>query len=143
MSVLIDTGVVYAFLNYRDQRHRDAVGLVDRIAKREFGAPFVTDHVVDELLTLVRARTRSKRLEDAARRFLPMPDPQVRGLTALSLGGAVLDKAWLVYDRYRDQRISFTDATLVATLRELNIDKLATFDARLPAIVPTAGGSGA
>lgn len=138
MTVLMDTGLIYGFLNRQDAHHDEAKDLVHRIAKSQFGRAFVTDHVVDELLTLVRARTRSQALEAAARRFLPLPVPQIRGMACVSLGGAVLDKAWDVFDRYRDQRLSFTDATLVVTLRELNIDRLATFDTRLEKIVTSA-----
>ncbi|HEX9709421.1 MAG TPA: PIN domain-containing protein [Candidatus Thermoplasmatota archaeon] len=138
MTVLLDTGLIYAFLNREDANHREAKDLVHRIGRRAFGAPFVTDHVVDELFTLVRARTRSPQLEAAARRFLPLPDPQVHGLVPLSLGGAALRKAWEVFDRYRDQRISFTDATLIVTLKELHMDMLATFDDRLRKLVPCA-----
>jgi predicted nucleic acid-binding protein len=138
MTVLIDTGVMFAFLNARDARHRDAADLVDRIATREFGAPFVTDHVVDELFTLIRVRTKSPALERAARRLLPMPDPGLKGLAALSLGGAILQPAWEIFDGYRDQKISYTDASLIATMRELRVDYLATFDTRLQKLVPTA-----
>lgn len=136
MTVLLDTGVVFAFLNADDVRHSEAVELVTRIARRDFGQPFVTDHVVDELFILTRSRTRSAELEQSLWRFLPLPTPTLRGLTAVSLGVAVLEPTWEVFRRFRDQRLSFTDASLIVTVRELGFDRLATFDHRLARLVP-------
>jgi predicted nucleic acid-binding protein len=138
MSVLFDTGVLYAFLNDDDPLHDRAVALMERIQAKEFGAPFVTDLVVAELFNLIRARRGPLRLERAARRLLPMPQTALPGLSPISLGTAVLERAWATFERYRDQGLSFTDATLVVTLQELRIDALATFDGRLAAIVPVA-----
>lgn len=138
MTVLLDTGVVFAFLNEDDVRHGDAFDLVSRIARREFGQPFVTDHVIDELFVLVRSRTRSSELEESLRRFLPLPSPALRGLVAVSLGVAVLEPAWHAFRQFRDQGLSFTDASLLVTLRELKLDRLATFDRRLARLVPQA-----
>lgn len=138
MTVLLDTGVVFAFLNADDERHATAVELVSRIARREFGQPFVTDHVIDELFVLVRVRTRSAALEESLRRFLPLPSPALRDLKALSLGTSVLEPTWEVFRRYRDQHLSFTDASLIVSLRELRIDRLATFDRRLARLIPRA-----
>lgn len=136
MSVLLDTGVVFAFLNVDDELHRPAVEIVSRVGRREFGQPFVTDHVIDELFTLVRARTRSVALEESLRDFLPLPIPALRGLTAVSLGTALLGPCWEMFRRHRDQRLSFTDASLMVALRELKLDRLATFDQRLARLVP-------
>lgn len=138
MTVLFDTGVVFAFLNADDARHNDAVQLVTRIAHREFGAPLISDHAVDELFVLVRVRTGSCQLEEAARRFLPLPTPLLRGLSIVSLGTSLIAPAWEVFRRYREQRLSFTDAGLIVTMQELRIDRLATFDRRLSRLVPVA-----
>jgi predicted nucleic acid-binding protein len=138
MSVLLDTGAIFAYLNREDARHREARGLMLRIARKEFGAPFVTDHVIDELFVLIRARTRSAALEDAAKRWLPLPDPVLKGLSVVSLGTEVLEPAWEVFRKYRDQGISFTDASLVVTLREMGIERLATLDSRLGKLAPRA-----
>ncbi len=138
MSVLLDTGVLFAFHHLEDSRHADALALMSRVANKEFGAPFVSDLVVAELFTLIRARTRSAALEEAARRLLPMPNPSLRGLTMVSMGSSIVGRSWEEFERYRDRQISFTDATLIATLKELRIDSLATFDGKLRAIVPTA-----
>jgi predicted nucleic acid-binding protein len=138
MTVLLDTGVVFAFLHANDARHGEAVDLISRTAQKEFGQPFVTDHVIDELFLLARVRTRSAALEESLRRFLPMPSPALRGLAAVSLGTSFLQPTWEVFRQYRDLGLSFTDASLIVTLREMKFDQLATFDDRLGHIVRRA-----
>jgi predicted nucleic acid-binding protein len=138
MTILLDTGVVFAFLYANDERHGEAFDLMSRIARKEFGQPYVTDHVIDELFVLARTRARSDDLEESLRRFLPLPKPALPGLAAVSLGTAHLLPTWEEYRRYRDQRLSFTDASLIVTLRELKLDWLATFDQRLARLIPHA-----
>jgi predicted nucleic acid-binding protein len=138
MSVLLDSGFIFAFLNADDAGHDEADGLMARIAAKEFGAPFVSDHVVDELFTLIRGRTGSTELEEAAHRFLPLPSPALKGLTMVSLGPELLSPSWEVFRRFRDQRLSFTDAGLIVTMREMGIERLATLDRRLCKLVPCA-----
>lgn len=137
MSVLLDTGLIFAYLNRQDARHSEAKELIERIARKEFGQPFVTDHVIDELFVLIRVRTGSSTLEDSARRLLPMPAPALKGLASISLGTTLLIPAWEVFHKYRDQGISFTDASLIVTMRERSIGRLATFDDRLRKLVAT------
>jgi uncharacterized protein len=138
MSILLDTGFLFAFLDEDDEHHDKAFALMDRIQAKEFGAPFVTDLVVAELFSLIRARRRGPKWEEAARRLLPLPSPDLRGLTIISLGASATERTWEAFERYRDQRISFTDANLIVTLSELRIDALATYDAKLAGITPTA-----
>jgi predicted nucleic acid-binding protein len=138
MSVLLDTGLIFAYLNRQDAGHREARALMLRIARKEFGAPFVSDHVIDELFVLIRVRTGSAALEEAAHRFLPLPSPALKGLAAVSLGTGLLGPTWEVFRKYRDQGISFTDASLIVTMREMGIERLATLDSRLGKLVPFA-----
>ncbi len=138
MTILRKTGAVFAILHADAARHDDAVALVSRIARRVFGPPFVTDHVIEALYIRTRSRTNSSPLEQALGRFLPRPTPALRGWTAVSLGTTVLEPTWEEFRPYRDQRLSFTDASLMATRKELNLDRLATFDRQLARLVPHA-----
>lgn len=138
MGVLLDSGFIFAFLNADDAGHEEADRVMSRVAAKEFGAPFVSDLVVDELFTLIRGRTGSAALEEAARRFLPLPSPALRGLAVVSFGPELLVPAWEVFRQFRDQPLSFTDAALVVTMRDLGIERLATLDRRLCRLVPCA-----
>lgn len=128
MTILLDTGFVFAFLNQQDESHREAVALVARIARREWGTPIITEFVIAELLSLIRARTGSAVVEQAARAFLPLPTSTLRGLMLAPIGGALLGKTWETFEKYRDQKVSFTDASLLVAMREMRAERIATFD---------------
>jgi len=138
VTVLLDTGLIFAHLHREDARHEEARRLLRKVGRKEFGAPFVTDHVIDELFILVRSRTGSGALEEATKRWLPLPVPALVGLRAISLGTELLKPAWEVFRRHRDQHLSFTDAALIVTMRERGIHRLATLDSRLRKLVPCA-----
>ncbi|MBI4392453.1 MAG: type II toxin-antitoxin system VapC family toxin [Euryarchaeota archaeon] len=128
MSLLIDTGVLFAFLNNDDARHGQAVGAIERIARGEWGTPLVSDYVVDELFTLIRARTGNPDLETAAKRLLPFPKPMLPRLQLVPVGPRHLDATLALFLRHRTRRLSFTDASILALMPELGIETLATFD---------------
>ena len=135
MSVILDTGFIFGFLNKDDVRHTEAKTCLKQIVKGEFGQVYTSDYVVDELFTLIRARTRNEKLEEAARRFLPLPEPVMGGLILLSVAPRHLQAT---LDAFRSHRsLSFTDASHLALLDAYDIDRLATFDEDLASLVPS------
>lgn len=136
MSVLLDTGVIYAYLNKQDPRHDDALEVLRRIASGEMGSPVVSDHVVDELFTLIRRRRQSAEVEQAARRFLPLDGPSRLRLRIVMVGPSGLVPAAKLYRRHHDRRLSFTDATHLVLMQRLSMDRLATFDGGFRGLVP-------
>ncbi len=134
MSVLLDTGVLFAFLNADDERHADARRIIAAIAEGRHGSPYVSDHVVNELFTLIRAKTRNPHLETAAKRLLPLPQPELPNLRIVSLGHERIPDLVAAFERGRDLGITFTDASHLVLMETLGIDYLATFDRRLQAL---------
>jgi len=138
MSIILDTGFIVAHLNTRDSRHADVRPLMERVARREWGVPLVSEAVVHEIFILFRSRTRSASLEESARRFLPLPEPVLKGLRAVSLGVGGLPDTAGIFFKHRDQGISFTDANLLALMRSLGIEHLVTLDDTLVRLAPSA-----
>ena len=128
MTVLVDTGVLYADHDTDATRHDTASTALDAVYDGEFGHPYVSDYVFDEAITLARTRTGShasaKRLSDRLRgrnRY-----PQVYEM--LHVSTAVFTDAIAVFERYDDQSLSFTDATSVALIDRHGIDGILSFD---------------
>src|SRR3989344_2871755 len=61
MSVLVDTNVLIAFFNEKDERKERATELLKRVSAREFGTPYLSDYVFDEFMTFTYARLKDKR----------------------------------------------------------------------------------
>ncbi|HLE48046.1 MAG TPA: PIN domain-containing protein, partial [Candidatus Thermoplasmatota archaeon] len=128
MTALIDTGVLFAFLYRPDARHAEAETIVREILLARYGVAFVPDAVVHELFTLIRARTKDARLERRAFDLLFGENPFAGRIRFLPCGPDIHREAFKVFDRSRDERLSFVDACLVALKDDLQSQILLTFD---------------
>jgi len=133
LSVLLDTGFIIAAFNRRDRYHRWASNLLREILEGRWGPPFVTDYIIDEVLSYAAARLGG----DAGLRLGSLLlEKRVFHIIPVTLD--VLLEAWEVY-RSRYPRLSFTDATSVAVARSYNIDYIVTVEVRgeLPRLHPS------
>jgi predicted nucleic acid-binding protein len=128
MTVLIDTGVLYADHDTDATRHGAAAEALEAVYDGELGHPHISDYVFDEAITLARTRTgsfaSSKRLSDRLRGHGEYP----RVFEMLRVSAAVFADAVTVFERYDDQELSFTDATTVALTERHSIDRVLSFD---------------
>jgi len=135
MTVLVDTGVVYAEHDTDATRHETAATALDVVYDGELGQPYISDYIFDETITLARTRTGSfdvaTRLSDrllGRERF-----PQAFEMLRVSAGP--FSDAVDVFERYDDQELSFTDATTVALTERHGIDRVLSFDDDFDGIV--------
>lgn len=128
MTVLVDTGVLYADHDTDASRHEEASDALETVYDGELGLPYVSDYVFDEAVTLTLTRGGS---HEAAVRLGKRvrgvdPHPQVYELCRVT--AAAFTEAVGVFERFDDQRLSFTDATTVALVDRHDIDGVLTFD---------------
>jgi predicted nucleic acid-binding protein len=57
--ILLDSSLIVAYYNKVDQNHAISRDILRRIDGGEFGTPVITDHVFDESVTVILARTGS------------------------------------------------------------------------------------
>lgn len=127
MSVLVDTGVLVAFLNERDARHERAKELVEALMGGRHGTPFVSDYLLDEAYTLLRVRTG--RLDLLSRLWDLLRSRDREGLLVLEF--LTPEDFWATVDMLadrRDQPLSFTDGTSLTLLRRMGLDGIVSFD---------------
>jgi len=142
MTVLVDTGVLYADHDTDATRHEVAAEALDAVYDGELGQPYISDYVFDEAITLTRTRTgefaAARRLSDRLRGY----DEYPRAFEMLHVSSAVFTDAVAVFERYDDQDLSFTDATTVALTERHDIDRVLSFDDDFDGVVhrtdPTA-----
>jgi predicted nucleic acid-binding protein len=119
VSVFVDTGAWYASMVPSDPQHQRVLAFLKSNA-----LPLVTsDYVVDETLTLLRARGENARAVTLGRRFFDLDLANVFNVAPEHLLGA--------WELFRDQpvrRWSFTDCTSKVIMDRLHIRKALTFD---------------
>lgn len=136
MTVLVDTGVLYADHDTDATRHDAASAALDAVYDGELGQPYISDYVFDEAITLTRTRTGSHaaatRLSDRLRGREEYP----RVYELLRVSTAIFTDAIAAFERYDDQTLSFTDATSVALVDRHDLDGILSFDDDFDGIVP-------
>jgi predicted nucleic acid-binding protein len=131
MSLVVDTGVLYAQHDSDASRHESAQTAIEAVARGTYGRPSITDHIYDEAVTLTHARTG--RHSDAR---LVGEQLRERNLFRVVVTDRELfDAAVGVFERYDDHGLSFTDATTIAVIQERGIDRVLSFDDDFDGIV--------
>lgn len=127
--IIVDTSVIYALLDRRDQRHPEAVAWYRTVDEELATTPLVlaeADHL---------ASTRAG--PEAARAFRRDVRAGAYVLEWWSDAAAVCAE---IAERYADLGIGMTDASLVALADRLGTDRVATFDERhFRALLPLRG----
>ena len=135
MTVLVDTGVLYADHDTDAARHDIASSAIEAVYDGRFGLPYVSDYLYDEAITLTLTRGEShsaaERLGDRLRGVDPYPQVYER----LRVSAAVFADAVELFEQSDDQRLSFTDATSIALCRRHNIDGILSFDDAFDGVV--------
>jgi predicted nucleic acid-binding protein len=117
--IFTDTGGWYGMSVPEDPNHLAALGW-SRLNRQ----PLVTtDYVVDETLTLLRARGHSAAALALGRQFFDGSLATICYLTE-----ADIRAAWQVFMRYTDKEWSFTDCTSKVIMEKLDITEAFAFD---------------
>jgi hypothetical protein len=128
MTVIVDTGVLYADHDRDASRHDVASDALETVYDGELGLPFVSDYVYDEAVTLTLRRAGSFSAAIRLGERLRGVDPYPAAYELLHVSAAVFADAVDVFERDDDQRLSFTDATTVALCRRHDVDSVLSFD---------------
>jgi predicted nucleic acid-binding protein len=135
MTVLVDTGVLYADHDMDAARHDIASDAIEAVYDGEFGQPYISDYIFDEVLTLTRQRTQSHTTAIEVGHLLrgQAEFPKVYGMVHVS--AAVFAEANDTFERYDDQNLSFTDATSIALLGRREFDGILSFESDFDGLV--------
>jgi len=124
MSVLLDTGVLYAHHDADAEHHEAAKDTLTEVFRGEYGQPYVTDYIYDETVTLTRYRMGSfEEAKTVSDRILEMD-----AIRFVHVSPDVFEDAVSIFEKYDDQSLSFTDATTVAVMKKRGLDAVMSFD---------------
>src|SRR2546423_8319614 len=118
MLTFVDTGVWYASVVPTDPRHADVISGL----RANNPSLLTSDYVVDETLTLLRARGEPARAIALGRNFFDL-----RAVRMHYLEQADIVRAWQVFSQNPNREWSFTD-TSRAVIERFHIKQPLTFD---------------
>lgn len=128
-ALFLDTGIFIAWVNPRDRHHHRAHELVRTIKEGQWAKVETNDHVVAEALDWLRANVRDPAAAHLVLRLV-FGTKDAEGLIGSihRTDAAAYDRALADYFRYADRGLSFTDCTVLASMAELRVSTLASFD---------------
>ena len=117
--IFVDTGAWFALFVPTDPDHPAARGWFDRNTQ-----PLVTtDHVIDELPTLLKVRGEFPRALEVGPALLGGHICRLEWVSP-----ADVSAAWQVFSTYRDKGWSFTDCVSRVVMERLRVDAAVAFD---------------
>lgn len=128
MTVVVDTSVLVAAINRRDENHDRAVGLLEDLRRGNHGPVVTTDFIFDEVVTVTLARTGRHEAAVRATLFLLPPEPEAAWLALEPVGEETFFRALEAFRRAGRRDLSFTDWTTVSIVREGRADAVVSFD---------------
>jgi len=60
MTAIVDTSILFAFYSIRDKYHLDSLTIVAHMIEDEWERAYVTNHILDKILTLLKYRISPK-----------------------------------------------------------------------------------
>lgn len=121
MIVFVDTSAIVALMSAADARHAGAVAQWHRLAT-ERARLVTTDLVLAETVVTARARAGFDVSVRAGERLMADPFEMVW------VDRAMMDEAWRLYRRYRDQDLSLCDCVSFATMHRRRITLAFAYD---------------
>ena len=130
MAALIDTGIFFGFYSLKDEHHMDSVAIIIHAVEGKWGRLFITNHIFDETLTLLKYRNlpADKFLEG----FIDL------GILRVIYTDEKIERKALELFRKRiyEKGFSYTDAVTEVVVREFDL-VLLSYDSGFT--VPTIG----
>lgn len=106
--------------------HHDEIVSFFQASPREGAVFFTSNDIIDETVTRLFYRVN---FQVAKRFFEIFQENSIRGkLTQLWVDEQLQAEAWEILAKFREHRLSLTDATSIAILKRFNLDAIVSFD---------------
>ena len=122
MRLFVDTSAWLALNDKNDQYHDEAVSKITKVRQQKIQL-VTSEYVFDESVTIIRYRISHK----AAVAFGDaLMSSNVASIEDITYEERL--KAWVLFKKYRDKDLSFTDCTSFALMVKLKLQKAFSFD---------------
>jgi len=121
-KIFVDTSGWVALFVKNDVNHKKAVSIFQKL-KDIKALIYTSDYIIDETITTILVRSDHKQSVIAGNALF---NSEI--IKCIYVAPEYLEPAWKLYQKYKDKKFSFTDATSFVISKNLNIRKVFTFD---------------
>jgi predicted nucleic acid-binding protein len=133
MAVFLDTGFILAIKNSDDVHHLEAQTWMKRFLKSEFGTIYTSTFVFDEVVTLALVRLKRADLAISLGKYIL----ESRRINLVELSFEDFHQSWERFQKFSQNRLSFTDCSILTQVDRLSCGLMATFDRHFEGLVRT------
>lgn len=117
--IFVDTSAWFAVYSLRDANHPIAISAISMFQE----SLVTTDYILDETLTLLRARGENHRAVAFGRHVI-----EGSGASIVRINEQDFANAWTTFKSFADKQWSFTDCTSRVLMERLGIQRAFAFD---------------
>lgn len=124
-KIFVDTSAWIENLMNGEIQHKAVADYIDKevsLGSKFFTSDYVLDETFTRLLTIQRFKTAQ-----LFRNYIKLAEQQ-RNLLVLWTDETVFNKAWDYFKKFSEHKLSFTDATIYAFIKDLKIDEVLSLD---------------
>lgn len=121
-KIFVDTSGWVAFFVENDKNHKKAVSIFEDIKSLK-AFIYTSDYVIDETITTILARGNHKQSVIVGEVLFTSEIIKI-----VHILPEHIERAWELYQKYKDKRFSFTDVTSFVIMKDLDISKAFAFD---------------
>ena len=137
LVVILDTGFLVALRNEKDIHNLKATKIMEDLLKGTYGTIIVSDYIFDESITLAMIRTKKLHLVKDIHSYIL----KSKKIKLVFVGEKAFFEAWILFIKYFDQKLSFTDCTILALQNKFEKPSfVATFEEPLSKLVTLVPG---
>jgi len=122
MRLFVDTSAWLALNNKNDQYHDEAVSKITKVRQQKIQL-VTSEYVFDESITIIRYRISHRASVAFGDALISSNVASIEDIT-----NEERLKAWVLFKKYRDKDLSFTDCTSFALMVKLKLQKAFSFD---------------
>jgi uncharacterized protein len=122
MRLFVDTSAWLALNNKNDQYHDEAVSKITKVRQQKI-LLVTSEYVFDESVTIIRYRISHRAAVAFGDALINSNVASIEDIT-----DEERLKAWVLFKKYRDKDLSFTDCTSFALMVKLKLQKAFSFD---------------
>ena len=124
--IFIDSGFLYAYVNEKEFLHKEVKMKMKEILGGKFGAILISNYIIDESLTLARAKTKRCEVGKQILKLINLKINEKRIFNLIIIDSALLELIELKYEKYCEKGLSYTDCSILALMDEYQISYLAS-----------------
>lgn len=122
-KIFIDTSAFLALEDEADQHHEEALRFRDKVLFKGDYEMITTSYILDESLTLIRARLGIKASIDFSKKIRKSKVVEI-----LPVSKEIEEEALDLFEKYDDKDFSFTDCVSFSVMLQMGIKEAFAFD---------------